>query len=56
VEAKLQAHSKQDLVEAVHKAKCGKLKNLEGVESMTKDEIISHLIKSECPVIKKLLE
>jgi NADPH-dependent 7-cyano-7-deazaguanine reductase QueF len=54
--AKLRELTKQDLVDAVHKAKCGKLKNLKGVEHMTKEEIISHLVKSNCPVIKELIE
>jgi NADPH-dependent 7-cyano-7-deazaguanine reductase QueF len=52
---KLRELTKQDLIDAVHKAKCGKLKNLKGVENMTKEEIISHLVKSKCPVITKLI-
>jgi hypothetical protein len=38
----------------VHKAKCGKLKGL-NTDGMTKEEIVSHLVKSKCPEIKKLI-
>jgi hypothetical protein len=47
-------HTKEELIDIVHKAKCGKLKGL-AVDTMTKDEIVSHLVKSKCPEIAKLL-
>lgn len=50
----LAEHTKEELVDIVHKAKCGKLKGL-NIDPMTKDEIISHLVKSKCPEIAKLL-
>jgi hypothetical protein len=55
VEAKFAKHTKHDLVDLVHKAKCGMLKDLK-VDDMTKEEIISHLIKSKCPVVKDFLK
>jgi hypothetical protein len=55
VEAKFAKHTKHDLVDLVHKAKCGMLKDLK-VDDMTKEEIISHLIKSKCPVVKEFLK
>lgn len=54
MEAKLESHTKQDLIEMVHKAKCMKLKGL-NVDSMTKEEIVSHLVSAKCPEIMKLL-
>ena len=55
MEAKLEKHTKHDLIEIVHKAKCGKLKGLD-TDGMSKEEIISHLVKSECPEIIKMLK
>jgi len=55
VEAKLESHTKQDLIEMVHKAKCMKLKGL-NVDSMTKEEIVKHLVDSKCPEIMKLVK
>ena len=48
-------HTKHDLIELVHKAKCGMLKNL-AVDDMTKEQIISHLIRSKCPIIKEFMK
>ena len=50
----LEHHTKEELIDIVHKAKCGKLRGLK-IETMTKEDIISHLIKSKCPEIIKLL-
>lgn len=46
--------TKHDLIDMVHKSRCGKLAKL-NVEPLTKEEIIAHLLKSKCPMIKKLL-
>jgi len=54
VGVKLEHHTKEERIDIVHKAKCGKLKGMKTSE-MTKDEIVAHLIKSKCPEIMKLI-
>jgi hypothetical protein len=51
---KIEHHTKDELIDIVHKAKCGKLKGLKTSE-MTKEDIVAHLIKSKCPEIMKLI-
>lgn len=47
--------TKHDLIDMVHKVKCGKLAKL-NIEPLTKEEIIAHLLKSKCPMIKKFMK
>lgn len=54
VKKKIEHHTKEELIDIVHKAKCGKLKGLKA-DAMTKEEIVAHLIKSKCPEIIKLI-
>jgi len=55
VEDKLEKHTKEDLVDIVHKAKCKKLRGL-NVEGMSKQDLVEHLVKAKCPEIAKLLK
>jgi len=52
---KLDKYTKHDLIDMIHKVKCGKLKGLKNIVAMTKEELVTHLVKSKCPVITKLL-
>ena len=52
---RLQEHTKHDLIELVHQMKCGMLKDM-NVDAMTKEEIVSHLLKSKCPMVMKLMK
>lgn len=47
--------TKEELIDIVHRAKCGKLKSLD-TSDLTKDEIIGHLVYSKCPEILSILE
>ena len=47
--------TKEKIVEAVHKNKCSNLDGLP-VASMSKEVIVKHLEKVECPCLKKLKE
>lgn len=50
----LKGLSKHELIDIVHKAKCGKLKGLD-TEPMSKEDIVKHLLESKCPEIHKLI-
>lgn len=46
--------TKEELIDMVHKAKCGKLKGLD-TKDMTKEDIMEHLIKSKCPEVHTMI-
>ena len=45
--------TKEQLIDVVEKAKCKMLNGL-NLHSITKEDIVEHLEKSCCPVLKKL--
>jgi hypothetical protein len=47
--------TREDIIDAVHRAKCLKLKGLK-LDKMTKEDIILHLQSQKCPEIKKLMK
>ncbi len=47
--------TKEQLIQAVKDYSCGRLRNLP-LDSMTKEDILKHLIACDCPMIKKLLQ
>lgn len=51
---KLKHYSKEDLIDIVHKAKCGKLQGLD-TSNLSKDEIVKHLIESKCPEVHSMI-
>ena len=55
MEEKLKNHTKEDLIDIVHKAKCKKLKGVK-LENMTKKDVVDHLVKVKCPEVKKILD
>ena len=52
--SKLKHFSKEELIDIVHKAKCGKLKNMD-TTGMSKEDILAHLITSKCPEIHSMI-
>jgi hypothetical protein len=52
--SKLFTLDKVDLIDIVHKAKCGMLQGLD-TNTMTKNELIEHLYKSKCPEVHTML-
>ena len=54
VEDKLKKHTKEDLIDIVHKAKCKKLRGMK-VEGMSKQDLVDHIIKVKCPEIIKII-
>jgi hypothetical protein len=52
--SKLKKLEIEEIVDIVHKAKCGKLKGLD-VSNMSKEDIITHLINSKCPEVHKMI-
>lgn len=51
---KLKGYSKEDLIDIVHSAKCGKLQGLD-TSKLSKDEIVKHLIESKCPEVHSMI-
>lgn len=47
--------TREDIIDAVHRAKCLKLKGL-NLGKMSKEDIILHLQSQKCPEIKKLMK
>jgi hypothetical protein len=52
--SKLKKLEIDEIIDMVHKAKCGKLKGLD-VTNMTKEDLITHLINSKCPEVHKMI-
>lgn len=46
---------KEDMIEAVRKSGCSNLRNLP-LESMSAEEIYTHLITVKCPCLQRLLK
>lgn len=51
---KLDKLDKIELIDIVHKAKCGKLKNLD-TAGLTKEQLIEHLYNSKCPEVHNMI-
>jgi hypothetical protein len=47
--------SKEEIVDLVHKAKCGKLNGLDTKE-MSKEDLVTHLINSKCPEVHSMIQ
>ena len=52
--SKLEKLEKFELIDIVHKAKCGKLKGLDTTD-MTKEQLVEHLYNSKCPEVHSML-
>lgn len=47
--------TKEQLIKAVQDYGCGKLKTLP-LAYMTKEQIVTHLVNCDCPMIRKLMK
>lgn len=52
--SKLKKLEIEEIIDMVHKAKCGKLKGLD-TSNMSKEDLITHLINSKCPEVHKMI-
>jgi hypothetical protein len=52
--SKLKKLETEEIIDMVHKAKCGKLKGLD-TSNMSKEDLITHLINSKCPEVHKMI-